>query len=271
MSIPPSRSNREPVQQPKQDKIPVPEITKGGDESRLPDDKKNSELIFNDNTMVNINNTSEPNVPVDVKPESMPPSQTRTAKEEVKPMEMKINLQRAENKDSNGLHSANISPTKEDIPPSYPAENNLLTNEMLLEPQFGNERKRRHDTGMSVEAKPQYVRNDELSSLNSKLLSFHKKTEHILYKLGECINTSRITSTERKIDIIKQLWATLSKDNKKVLKILMKNQFNIALSNFDMSMDSRSYYSNEPPQKISLRYVKPSIIESLYQEMDMLS
>ena len=51
----------------------------------------------------------------------------------------------------------------------------------------------------------------------------------------------------------------------------MKNQFNISLGSFDIENEG---FNNQNPtiqSKMSLKYVKPSIIESLFQEMDMLS
>ena len=50
----------------------------------------------------------------------------------------------------------------------------------------------------------------------------------------------------------------------------MKNQFNISLGNFDIEKGSKEWQDLDL-HKMSLKYVKPSIIESLFQEMDMLS
>ena len=71
--------------------------------------------------------------------------------------------------------------------------------------------------------------------------------------------------------MIKKLWPKLTSNNQKVLKKLMKNQFNISLGSFDIDFEE-DMIQNEPVQsKLNLKYVKPSIIESLFQEMDMLS
>jgi len=80
-----------------------------------------------------------------------------------------------------------------------------------------------------------------------------------------------MNSNDKKIDTIKMLWATLTPKNQKVLKTLMKNQFNIDLNNFDMSIDHPNPKNEDFRLKMNLKYVKSSIIESLYQEIDMLS
>lgn len=51
----------------------------------------------------------------------------------------------------------------------------------------------------------------------------------------------------------------------------MKNQFNISLGSFDIDNDASGNPNPMIQTKMSLKYVKPSIIESLFQEMDMLS
>lgn len=112
---------------------------------------------------------------------------------------------------------------------------------------------------------------DKFDALNSKLLAIQSKTDGILRRMEECMFTSKVSSIDKKIEMIKSLWAVLSENNQKVLKKLMKNQFNICLSNFDIGPESKNMPPNAVSAKMSLKYVKPSIIESLYQEMDMLS
>lgn len=57
----------------------------------------------------------------------------------------------------------------------------------------------------------------------------------------------------------------LSSKNQKVLKTQMRNQFNIDLNYFNMNDDDPNCKN-----KISLKLVRTSIIESLYQEIDNL-
>lgn len=105
-----------------------------------------------------------------------------------------------------------------------------------------------------------------LDEFNSKLLGFNTKSQKVLYKLSEYLNTSQIYSVEKRVELIKQSWITLSSKSQNVLKTLMKNQFNIDLSDFNLDPNCVNSIN-----KMSLNYVRASIIESLYQEIDMLS
>lgn len=71
--------------------------------------------------------------------------------------------------------------------------------------------------------------------------------------------------------MIKRLWSKLTKHSQKVLETLMKNQFNIYLRNFNIGYHESEMRENPTVGRLSLKYVKPSIIESLYQEIDMFS
>lgn len=75
-----------------------------------------------------------------------------------------------------------------------------------------------------------------------------------------------MVSIDEKVQLIKHSWNQLNQTNQKVLKKMMKNQFNINLGNFDMGERQEC---NE--RRMSLSFVKTSILESLYQEIDMLS
>ena len=73
-------------------------------------------------------------------------------------------------------------------------------------------------------------------------------------------------SAEKKVQMIYRAWIDLSSSNQRVLKTLMKNQFNIDLTHFNMNPKEPQSH-----KKMNLKYVKPSIIESIYQKIDMLS
>ena len=238
-------------------------------ESRNSDIKKNAAPIFNDNTKNKVNNINESKMLSDQKIDAMQPLQSEVKDDNnQKPVEMKINLQRAERKDSNGIQSSGISPTKEEMPANLHESKPPITKEKPIESHPEEMRVDKPTSVMDEEAKQQHLPQDELSILSNKLLDFDKKTDYILDHLGNWIYTSQYPSLTRKILKIKELWGKISKENKKVLKILMKNQFNIDLNYFDLDIDDSQKYS--APQKIQLQYVKPAIVESLYQEIDML-
>lgn len=257
-------------------KPPADIENKDDNESRTSDTKKNTAIGIEVNTAPKVNNPVESNLDVNQKQEDSDDADFRDqGYEDLPPVEMKIHLQKVERKDSNSHNISRTSPEKQDFQPNFPATQQITNKQLEQEPVRATPKNLgpefRHMSSKQQPEEPYPAEGDDMLSLNEKLLGFSRKTEQILYKLNECLHTSQVSSIDKKIEMIKRLWASLSKNNQKVLNILMKNQFNIFLSNFDIGSNEGGSSEGLPTDKISLRYVKPSIIERLYQEMDMLS
>lgn len=113
---------------------------------------------------------------------------------------------------------------------------------------------------------PQFDSEAKYDLLHENLYKYTIKTDNVLSKLGSCMQSFQLVSSDKKVELIYRSWTGLSSTNQKVLKTLMKNQFNIDLSLFKMDPEEP-----ENQRKMNLKFVKPTIIESLYQEIDMLS
>jgi len=256
---------------------PVVDIeNKDDNESRTSDTKKNTAIGIEVNTAPKINNPVESNLAANQKQEESDDGDFRDhGYEDLPPVEMKIHLQKVEMKDSNSQNISRTSPEKQDFQPNFPATQPITNKQSTQEPIKATQKNHSQEIKQTYpKQQPEELylsEGDDMLSLNEKLLGFSRKTEHILYKLSECLHTSQISSIDKKIEMIKRLWASLSKNNQKVLNTLMKNQFGIFLSNFDIGFNEGGSSEGIQTEKISLKYVKPSIIERLYQEMDMLS
>jgi hypothetical protein len=106
----------------------------------------------------------------------------------------------------------------------------------------------------------------EYDLLDDKLYKFHTKTQSVLSNLTSCMHSFQINSSDKKVEMICKNWIGLNQQSQRVLRTQMKNQFNIDLSHFNMNPQDP-----DSQNKMNLKYVKTSIIESLYQEVDMLS
>jgi len=186
---------------------------------------------------------------------------------------MKIHLAKADKNDSN-INQKFDYPKKEEPHDILDKVDPVLTNNQPIRSSIASEIPlRKFDPKPASPIIPPSVQpssDDYLSSLNNKLLGFHNKTEHILWKLREILHTPTSLSTDRKIELIKRAWRKLSNNKQKMIEVLMESQFNIHLRSFDINMHSGSMAEGNYMGQNFLRYVKPSIIEALYQKVDML-
>jgi hypothetical protein len=194
-------------------------------------------------------------------------------------VEMKINIQamKEDSHDSKERVEKVSPPNTAPLPKimNVQSNDNLMQENMMKDRPISDEHKRQFRNnwppapGLGLRRTREQVSYEE-EEIFDDLHGLFKKSEFILQKLGETIQDSKVWSIDRKIELMQKGWAKIPKVNQRELVTLKKNQFNIDLEKFDINYSHQSINRGEK-KKMSLKYLRPSIIENLYEEIDMLS
>lgn len=251
----------------KQIKPATPVDLKDDNESRTSDSKRNTAQVLEASTAKDVLVQSGTKMGVTKKQDDSEENFNNSA--DLQAFDMKIQLPKHQQE------AMARTPEKEDfihnrVPEDVPLTNNYPEQPSKAASPPSRSRMNKHNIIDPTAEQRVPVDGNSINSLNEKLLGFQRKSEHVLMALGQCLNDATVYSIDKKVEMIKALWGTLSENNQSMLKTLMKNQFNIYLNHFDFTPGHRQPMSGNQMPKMSLRYIKPSIIEQLYQEMDML-
>lgn len=246
---------------------------KDENESRTSDSKKNQEAIFEINNSARAHNINDARAVSKAKrKESNDLDPNNQHEDEYPHIEMKIQLNEVDKSDSKQRRGKASSqqdslnePQKQEseakiidpapAKPKSPAKENLSP----VEPQ---------NLTLKLDAEPEHFsEGEEIDSLNHKLLGCQKKSEYILSMLFESLQT---VSHSDKINVIRNLYSRMSQPDRRVFDELVKREYNLSLNLFDIDLNS-STSPDVYKRKMSLKLLRPSIIEYMFAEIDTLS
>jgi hypothetical protein len=268
-SVPPNVAKEEKAdtQAHKQNKSLTEVENKEENESRTSDSKKNVNGIFEVDKNMRANNPNKSNLSYSQMPDVHHESHFRDQKGwDTSPIQMKIHLTKVEHNDQTSHSQLEMASKKEDLSVPLPNVDVEVTKKLPTKQAQGSV-----PAQMKSSAKPaspkiaqkqtHHPADTFFPDIDSHLMGIHKKTEYILGRVGDTLHTSQIFSITMKTELIRRLWNKLSEGNQEIIKAKMEKQFNIDLTTFDIS-----------PQPIlvnQLNYLRPMIIEYLFQEVDL--
>lgn len=268
-SVPPNVAKEEKVdtQAHKPNKPPLEEEIKEENESRTSDSKKNTNVVFEVDKNTRMNNPNESNLSYSQMPDVHDESHFGDQKGwDTSPIQMKIHLAKAEHNEQHSHNQLEVASKKEDISVPLPNSGGEVTKKSPSRPPQGSggNQIKPADKPASPKTVPKQMHpTDDIffSDIDSHLMGIHMKTDYILGRLGESIQMSQILSITKKTELIRRFWNKLSEGNQEIIKATMERQFNIDLTSFDITP--------QPIQVNQLIYLRPTIIEYLFQQVDM--
>ena len=268
-SVPPNVAKEEKAdtQAHKPNKPPLEGENKEENESRTSDSKKNANVVFEVDKNTRANNPNESNLSYSQMPDVHNESHFKEQKGwDVSPIQMKSHLTKAEHNDQPSRSQPEMASKKEDLSSTLPNTDAGITKNLPSRPVQTPGPPQMKPAAKPPSPKPapkqtHHTAESYIPDIDSHLIGIHKKTEYLMNRLGDSLQTSQILSTTKKAELIRRLWNKLSEGNQEIIKATMEKQFNIDLTAFDISP--------HPIAVHQLNYLRPTIIEYLFQQVDL--